>query len=298
VNDVLSDDWINVSRIAIIGAQGQLGFELCRLLGPAAIPFDLPRFDLLEADQVVRSLTDQKVDAIVNCAAYTQVDQAEQQPERCHAVNVDGVRNLVQAAQKLDCPLVQISTDYVFCGNSGSQPIDEHETAIPLGVYANSKLAGEIAARERDQHLVIRTCGLYGDSPQASNFVLTMLRLAESGNPIRIVDDQHCTPTSTKQLAAAVIHLLRSGASGTYHVTNSGQTTWFHFAKALFDCCEKQPELIPISTAEFQAAAPRPRWSVLSTAKYLSHGGPVMTSWQQALEDFLITIGAASTRER
>lgn len=287
-----------MSRIAIIGAQGQLGYEICQLLGPEAIPFDLPHFDLLKADQAVRSLADQKVDAIVNCAAYTQVDKAEEQPELCHAVNADGVHNLVQAAQKFDCPLVQISTDYVFCGYTGSQPIDEEETPIPLGVYANSKLAGEVAARQHDQHLVIRTCGLYGSSPQASNFVLTMLRLAESGKPIRIVDDQHCTPTCAKQLAAAVIHLLRSGATGTYNVVNSGHATWFQFAQTLFEACEKQPELIPISTAEFGAAAPRPRWSVLNTAKYLSHGGPAMTSWQQALQDFLSTIDVASIRER
>ncbi len=286
-----------MSRIAIVGAQGQLGFEICRLLGSEAIPLDLPEFDILDADQVMRSLRDQQVDSIVNCAAYTQVDRAEQQPEICHAVNADGVRNLALAAKNLNCPLVQISTDYVFCGYQGSEPIDEQQTPIPLGAYATSKLAGEVAARQHDQHLVIRTCGLYSNSPRASNFVLTMLRLAQSGNPLRIVDDQHCTPTCAKQLAAAVIHLLRSGTAGTYHLVNSGHTTWFEFAKTLFDACDLHPELIPISTAEFAAAAPRPRWSVLNTDKYRSHGGPAMTSWQQALRDFLNTIGASSNRE-
>ena len=285
-------------RIAIIGAQGQLGFEICQLLGSEALPLDLPQFDLLNADQAVQSLTDQNVDAIVNCAAYTQVDRAEQEPELCHAVNAIGVRNLVQAAKQLECPLVQISTDYVFCGYNGSDPIDEEQVPSPLGVYAESKLAGEQAARQHDQHLVIRTCGLYGNSPRASNFVLTMLRLAESGNPIRIVNDQHCTPTCARQLAAAVIHLLRAQATGTYHVVNSGQTTWFDFARVLFDVCQRQVELIPITTEEFGAAAPRPRWSVLNTDKYHSQDGHAMTSWQDALQDFLIRVGATAPGDR
>lgn len=285
-------------RIAIVGSSGQLGFELCRQLGSAAIPFELPDFDLLHSDQAVGLLSEQRVDAIINCAAYTQVDRAEQQPELCHAVNVDGVHTLVRAARQLDCPLVQISTDYVFCGNTETTPFDEQATPIPRGIYAISKLAGEVAAQQYAKHLVIRTCGLYSDAPRASNFVLTMLRLAATGNPIRVVADQHCTPTSAKQLATAVIFLLQSGALGTYHVVNSGATTWFGFAEALFAACGLQPELTPISTEEFAAAAPRPRWSVLSTEKYRSRGGPEMTSWQQALHDFLTSIGAVAGSTR
>jgi dTDP-4-dehydrorhamnose reductase len=298
--------------IAVTGAYGQLGGELCRQLGPAAIPLDIDTLDLTDGPATVERMMAIKPEAIINCAAYTAVDKAESEPAMCRAVNATAVEHLVRACGKLDCPLVQISTDYVFGGVSATpRPWREDDPCQPQGVYAKTKFEGELAAAKWAKHLIVRTCGLYArpSDPRATNFVKTMLRLGAARPELRIVDDQHCTPTFVPHLARAILFLLGIGGTsikgdspifaetkrgtvpmpaawGTYHVTNTGEATWREFAAEIFRQAGMQVAIHPITTVEYGAPAARPSYSVLDTAAYHRLGGPVMPDWRAALAEY------------
>ncbi|HWB08820.1 MAG TPA: dTDP-4-dehydrorhamnose reductase [Pirellulales bacterium] len=279
------------TKIAVTGSQGQLGSELCRRLGVRAIPLDWPEFDLTKSDDVCETLRDLRPSSVINTAAYTQVDRAEEDSQRCWAVNADGVGCLARVCEELGVPLLQISTDYVFGGDATrSRPYREDDAPAPQGVYARSKLAGEQKASAWGQHIIVRSCGLYGKpglKTAASNFVDTMLRLARQGKSLRIVADQHCTPTYVPHLATAVLYLLAARHFGTYHVVNGGATTWHEFACETFRLTGLSPAVERITTAQYGAKAPRPPYSVLDTSKYRALGGPVMPDWQSALKEYL-----------
>jgi len=280
-------------KIVVTGAEGQLGSELCRQLGTEAVALDLPEFDLTDRAVVIERLTEIGPRAVINTAAYTQVDKAEEQIELCRAVNTQGVAYLVEACRALDCLLVQISTDYVFGSDTRrSSPYRETDQPAPQGVYAQTKLEGERRAAEWSKHLVVRTCGLYGQPAKraSGNFVRTMLRLGAERTHLRVVDDQHCTPSYVPHVARAVRFLAGSRASGTYHVVNSGATSWYEMAAEIFRLAELEVELEPISTADYAAAAPRPLYSVLDTSKYHAlPGRPAMPSWKDALAEYVAT---------
>ena len=281
-------------KIAVTGAYGQLGGEICRQLGPDAIPLDIDTLDLTDGRAVIDRMVALKPEAIVNCAAYTQVDKAESEPEMCRAVNATAVEHLVRTADRLDCPLVQISTDYVFeavCVDT--HPRHENDPTSPRGVYAQTKLEGEQAAARHPKHLIVRTCGLYArpSDARAVNFVRTMLRLGHQRSELRIVADQHCTPTYVPHLARAILFLVGAVGGppvpwGTYHVTNTGQTTWFDFAAEIFRLAGLKVAIQPITTSEYGAPAPRPTYSVLDTTAYHRLGGPTMPDWKAALGEY------------
>jgi dTDP-4-dehydrorhamnose reductase len=302
--------------IAVTGAYGQLGGELCRQLGAAAIPLDIDTLDLTDGPATIERMAAIKPEAVINCAAYTAVDRAESEPGKCRAVNATAVEHLVRACGEVDCPLVQISTDYVFGGvRSAPRPWREDDPCQPQGVYAKTKLEGEQAAAKLPKHLIVRTCGLYArpSDPRAANFVKTMLRLGAARHELHIVDDQRCTPTFVPHLARAILFLLgRSGCPqaicgagvsparaagtaapqdtpwGTYHVTNTGEATWREFATEIFRQAGMQVEIQPITTAEYGAPAARPSYSVLDTAAYHRLGGPTMPDWKAALEEYFV----------
>jgi dTDP-4-dehydrorhamnose reductase len=281
--------------IAVTGANGQLGGELCRQLGDHAVPLDIDTLDLTDRQAVLDKLLEIQPTLIINCAAYTKVDQAESEPEVAWAVNVGAVENLVAACRRLDCPLVQISTDYVF-GEGGrgkaeggsTRPWAEEDEPSPQGVYARTKLDGEWAAAKWEKHLIVRTCGLYARPSDVSskNFVKTILRLADTQPELRVVNDQHCTPSYVPHVVGAVLFLIKAGATGIFHVTNRGETTWYDFAAEILRLAGKNVPLVPISTAEFAAPAPRPRYSVLDTTKYNSLGRPEMPDWRNGLKEY------------
>jgi len=281
--------------IAVTGAYGQLGGELCRRLGPAAIPLDIDTLDLTDGPATVERMAALKPEAIINCAAYTLVDKAESEPEKCRAVNAAAVEPLARACGRLDCPLVQISTDYVFGGvPSAPRPWREDDPCQPQGVYARTKLEGEQAAAKLPKHLIVRTCGLYArpSDPRAANFVKTMLRLGAARHELRIVDDQRCTPTFVPHLARAILFLLGTGGKpapwGAYHATNTGEATWREFATEIFRQAGMQVDIRPITTAEYGAPAARPSYSVLDTSAYHRLGGPEMPDWRAALGEFFV----------
>jgi dTDP-4-dehydrorhamnose reductase len=275
---------------AITGAGGQLGRELCRQLGSKALSLARPEFDITDAANVRHVLLKLKPDAVINAAAYTLVDRAEQEIERCWEVNTHAVGTLVEVCRELNCPLVQVSSDYIFDADvNRDSPHTEAERPTPRGQYARSKLAGEERAAEWSRHFVVRTCGLYGArGPRSSgNLVDTMLRLGREKPSLRIVDDQHCTPSHVPDVAHAILFLLSTQAYGTYHVVNCGETTWYDFAKEIFRLRGMDVELERITTEQYGAPAPRPRYSVLDTSKYEALGGPKMPAWEVALREYL-----------
>ena len=280
--------------IAVTGAFGQLGGELCRRLGKGAIPLDIDTLDLTAGPAIVDAIVGLHPDLVIHCAAYTQVDKAEAEPELCRAVNATAVEYIAKACSILDCPLVQIGTDYVF-GESPVEPRPWRETdpTSPQGVYARTKHEGEQAAARHPKHIIVRTCGLYArpSDPRANNFVKTMLRLGQSRPEVRVVNDQYCTPTYVPHLAEAILWLAgattgRPAPWGIYHVTNTGQTTWCEFAAEIFRLAELNVKVHPITAAEYASPAARPSYSVLDTSHYHSLGGPAMPDWRAALAEY------------
>jgi dTDP-4-dehydrorhamnose reductase len=282
--------------IVVTGAYGQLGGELCRQLGAAATGLDIDTLDLTDGPAVVERMLSLQPSAIINCAAYTQVDKAENDPSLARAVNGTAVEHLARACRTLDCPLVQVSTDYLFGGvTDRPRPWREDDPLTPQGVYAKTKLEGELAAAQYPKHLIVRTCGLYArpSDARAANFVKTMLRLGATRPELRVVADQHCTPTYVPHLARAIRFLVgaddgRPAPWGTYHVTNTGETTWCEFAGEIFRQAGMSVKLQPITSAELVAPAARPSYSVLDTAAYHRLGGPPMPDWKTALAEYFV----------
>lgn len=278
-------------KIAVTGAGGQLGWELCQQLGQRALPLDRARLDVGDRDSVLRTIAAARPAAVINTAAYTAVDKAEQEPAVAFRANADAVAYLAEACGEVNCPLLQISTDYVFGDAAAPRaPHHEDEPVLAQGQYAQSKLAGEAAARHWTKHFIVRTCGLYGEAPpgkKPNNFVETMLRLAGERDSLRIVDDQYCTPSYVRHVARAALFLVETDAYGTYHVVNTGSTNWLGFATEIFRLANKPMRLEPITTAQYNAPAPRPAYSVLATTKYHALGGPVMPDWKAALAEYL-----------
>jgi dTDP-4-dehydrorhamnose reductase len=236
--------------------------------------------------------------AVINAAAYTKVDGAESEPDLCRAVNALAVREIAKACERLDCPLVQVSTDYVLGRDATSRvPYTEDDLPGPVNVYGHAKLEGEQFAATVARHVIVRTCGLYVAPALDSrhrNFVDSILRLA--GDYSVMVNDQHCTPTCAPHVARAIQFLLSTDAYGTYHVTERGETTWYELAVELLGAVAVNVDIKPIASSEYPSAARRPAYSVLSCAKYESLGGPTMPHWRDALREVLGT--RASTFQR
>jgi len=279
-------------RIAVLGAAGQLGRDLCSRLPGEVIPLSRAEIDLTHPENIPSVVAELHADALINCAAYNFVDLAESEPQAAFAANTWGIGVLAKACQASGVKLIHFSTDYVFGLDSVFKPLTEADPPGPVSVYGLSKLAGEYLIRSTlSNALVIRTCGLYGvwgSGGKGGNFVETMLRKAELGEPIKVVDDQHCTPTYTVDVAAATIALVGSGASGLFHVTNSGSCTWFEFAAEIFRQAKLTPNLTRTTSADFIRPARRPTYSVLSTAKYTSTVISTIRPWQEALAAYLV----------
>jgi dTDP-4-dehydrorhamnose reductase len=292
----------NHKPIVVTGAKGQLGGELCRMLGRRAVGLDIDSLDLTSREAVIEQMLEIEPGIIINCAAYTQVDKAETEPELARAVNAGAVESLAEACRRLDCLLVQISTDYVFGEGGNLQPWTEDDLPSPQGVYARTKLEGELAAAKWEKHIIVRSCGLYArpSEENAKNFVKTILRLADTKPELRVVNDQHCTPSYVPHIAKAALLLAnvdlspnsagrsmgKPAPSGIYHVTNGGATTWHAFAVEILRLAGKKVPVIPITTAEFAAPAARPAYSVLDIGKYQNWAGIEMPSWEAGLKEY------------
>jgi dTDP-4-dehydrorhamnose reductase len=274
-------------KIVILGAAGQLGQQLCRSLPGEIVAFGRADADLTKPAELRRTLGKLRPGVVVNAAAYTNVDRAEIDAAQAFAVNAHGVRDLAAICGNVDATLIHISTDYVF-GVDVTRviPYSETDPAGPVNIYGQSKLVGEEFVRSLcPRQFILRTCGLYANGH--SNFVATMLRKADERTAVRVVADQICTPTSVVDLAAAVEEIIDSQAYGLYHVTNAGSCSWHEFARTIFAIAKKSVTLIPITSEEYAAQARRPRYSVLSNAKWAAHGFTPLRSWQAALAECL-----------
>ena len=278
-------------KVAVIGANGQLGTDLVKALqNRGVVPLTRTELDVRDLERVRQALSTLKPDVVINTSAFTRVDDCEDQPELAFRVNALGVRNVAQVCAELGCVLVHISTDYVFGGEKRT-PYTEDDLPNPLNVYGVSKLAGEHFVRSLcEKHFIVRTSGLYGvagSSGKGGNFVETMIRLAREGRPIRVVNDQVLTPTYTRDLAQKIAELLPTGAYGLYHITNSGECSWYEFAAQIFMLLQVQPDFGPTTTEAYGAKAKRPAYSVLSNEKLTRLGLRPLRPWPEALEAYL-----------
>ncbi len=285
-----------MSKVLVVGANGQLGLELKATL-PADYEFhaaDLPLLDITDAAAVITSLEQLKPAVIINCAAYTAVDRAESDSALAYAVNRDGAKHLAIAANQVGARLVQVSTDFVFDGRQ-STPYKVDDTPWPLGVYGQSKLEGELAASAETagDALIVRTAWLY--SAHGQNFVKTMLRLMREKSQLNVVADQIGTPTSATTLAQAIWKLLAVDATGgIYHYTDSGAASWYDFASAIRELALAQDgsalaAVTPIPSSAYPTPAQRPAYSVLdkSTTTALIGTAP---HWREPLKTVIKTL--------
>jgi dTDP-4-dehydrorhamnose reductase len=272
-----------MTRYLITGAGGMLGTDLQKALaGREVTALTRSDLDVTNLDAVPAAVAGH--DVVINASAYTKVDDAETHEAEAHAVNATGAQNLAIAASEAGARLVQISTDYVFDGSADS-PYDEKTPLHPISAYGRTKADGERLAVEAnpDGTYIVRTAWLYGAN--GGNFARTMLRLAETHDTVSVITDQLGQPTWTADLAAQVVALLDAEAApGVYHGTNSGEATWFDFAREVFRLAGLDPErVLPTTSDKFVRPAPRPDYSVLGHGAWQRAGIPSMRDWREAL---------------
>jgi dTDP-4-dehydrorhamnose reductase len=296
-------------RILIVGKTGQLGRELMRAFEGmgSVVAVGRESMDLTNPEQIRVAVRRETPDVILNAAAYTAVDRAEEESDLALAINAQAPRVLAEEARRQNALLIHYSTDYVFDGKK-SEAWVETDKPLPLNIYGASKLAGEQAVEEvGGSYIVFRTSWVYG--PQGKNFLLTMLRLAGERDRLSVVDDQIGAPTTSLELARATraiaMGLLAdrfgslSECSGTYHMTCGGSTSWYGFARAIFERAAallgtRSPELTPIGSKNYPTPATRPANSVLSNAKLHARFGVRLADWEPALDEVLRIIKAGS----
>ena len=281
-------------KTLLIGGRGQLGHDLAALLGDDAIVLDLPEFDVTDAGRVEAALREHRPRWVINCAAQTNVDRCEDEVAEAFAINAQGARHVAQAAERVQATAVFISTDYVFGADAGRLlACGESDVPGPVNVYGASKLAGEhLTLAYSSRALVVRTSGLYGHAGargKGGNFVETMLRLAREKQPIRVVEDQYLSPTSTVECAAKVLNLCQLGARGVVHVAASDYCSWFQFAREIFDHVGLRPSFSPIASSEYPAKARRPAMSALRSERLPALCVDPCRNWQEMLYEYLET---------
>lgn len=280
-------------RILVTGEDGQLGYEVARLLkqaGETCLGTTRQSLDLRDAQSVSRTLLDFAPDVVVHCAAYTAVDRAESEAEECRRVNVEGTRALAISCRDIGAKMVYVSTDYVFDG-AGSQPMEVDHPPGPLSIYGQTKLEGEQVARQLvDKLFIVRTTGAFGIN--GNNFVKTMLRLADQGTAVRVVKDQIISPTYVLDLATLLVQMIKTDRYGTYHATNEGFCSWYEFACEIYRQAGRTVDVTPILSDDYPTAAKRPCNSRLSKASLDAAGFDRLPPWQDALSRFLKQMNA------
>lgn len=267
--------------VLVTGANGMLGQDLCPILednGYEVVETDVDTLDITDINSVKTVLESEKPDVVIHCAAYTNVDKAEEDLKTAELINVTGTENVADVCGKLGITLVYISTDYVFDGTK-DEPYEPDDRTNPLNNYGMTKFEGEEAVRSLcDKYYVVRTSWLYGH--HGKNFVETMLQLGKTQKELKVVDDQIGCPTWTVDLSNTIVELLESEEFGTYHACGSGCTSWFGFAQEIFKMAELKVGLKPCTTSEFPRPAKRPEFSVMDN-------GGLLRDWRFALRDYL-----------
>lgn len=275
-------------KVLVTGVSGQLGFDIFSQLkskGIECVGTKPQDFDITNEDEVFEYINKISPTVVVHCAAYTAVDNAQDDEDLCRLINVNGSENIAKACAKLDAKMLYISTDYVFDGE-GTEPFETDSKTNPLNVYGKSKLDGEKAVLENcKSSFILRTSWVFGEN--GMNFVKTIIRLANERDKISVVNDQIGSPTYTKDLAVLICDMINTSKYGVYHATNEGYCTFAQFAKEIVKSSGYNTQVIEITSDEFRAKANRPKNSRLSKKSLDDAGFSRLPDWQDALYRFL-----------
>ncbi|HEX21159.1 MAG TPA: dTDP-4-dehydrorhamnose reductase [Actinobacteria bacterium] len=272
-------------KIIVTGSKGQLGHDLAEALaGHDLILLDINELDITDFNAVLRKVDEVKPQALINSAAYTNVDGCEENPALAYKVNAVGTQNLAIACQKFDIAMLYVSTDFVFDGNH-DVPYTEFDDPNPLSVYGRSKLAGErYVASLLNKYFIVRTAWLYGT--HGHNFVKTMLKLAAQRDKLAVVNDQFGSPTFSRDLAQKIAEIIVTGEYGLYHAVNTGSCSWFDFSREILRQAGVDIPIKPISSHELERPAPRPAYSVLKNYSLELRGFSPMRPWKSGLTEY------------
>lgn len=275
-------------KFFITGVNGQLGYDVKRellergytdILAPTRVDLDITN-----EDAVKKMIREYRPSVIFHCAAYTAVDKAEEEQEKCYQVNVLGTKYLTEAAKEMNAKIIYISTDYVFDGTKeGLYQIEDKVN--PVNYYGKTKYLGENFIREYDNHIIVRISWVFGIN--GKNFIRTMLNLAESHKELNVVCDQIGSPTYTKDLAGLLVNMFLSNVKGLYHVTNEGYCSWYEFAEFIFKESRKKVKVHPILTKDYKTIAKRPLNSKLSKESLDDIGMKRLPEWQDAVKRYI-----------
>lgn len=278
-----------MNNILVTGSTGQLGSDVVKELlkrGYSTLSPNRSEFNLCSEDSIRNYILNSNCEAIVHCAAYTQVDKAEDEKDLCIKINTTATKHIVKCAKILDIPMIYISTDYVFDGTKDGKYTENDETN-PINIYGESKLAGEKYVQEiLDKYYIVRTSWVFNIN--GKNFIETMLRLSKANNQLSIVNDQIGSPTYTKDLSRLLVDMLETSKYGLYHATNEGYCSWYEFANTIFKLANINIDIKAINSNEYASRAKRPLNSKLSKDKLIEYGFKPLPHWEDALKDYLI----------
>lgn len=279
-------------KVFVTGVKGQLGYDVVNELekrGHTAVGVDIDELDITDAAAVEAMLTEVKPDAVIHCAAWTAVDAAEDNIEKCRLVNAGGTENIAKVCKALDCKMMYISTDYIFDGE-GTRPWEPDDpVTTPLNVYGLTKYEGEEAVRKYvEKFFIVRIAWVFG---KGKNFIKTMINLGKTHDHLTVVNDQVGTPTYTYDLARLLVDMIETEKYGNYHATNEGgYITWYDFACEIFRQAGIEVDVAPVSSDQYPAKAKRPSNSRMSKQKLVDNGFELLPTWQDALGRYLKTI--------
>lgn len=278
-------------RVLVTGVKGQLGHDVMNELasrGYEGVGVDVEEMDITDWEAVEKVMEEAHVDKVVHCAAWTAVDAAEDQVELCRKVNALGTENIARMCQRLDLPMIYLSTDYVFDGE-GTRPWEPDDERHPLNVYGQTKYEGELAVEKYlEKYYIVRIAWVFGVN--GKNFIKTMLRLGETHDRVTVVNDQVGSPTYTYDLARLLVDMLETDKYGRYHATNEGLCSWYEFAREIFRQAGMDVEVVPVTSEEFKAKAKRPHNSRMNKDKLSEMGFERLPSWQDALARYLAVL--------
>lgn len=281
-----------MNNILVTGSTGQLGSDVVKELlkrGYSTLSPNRSELNLCSEDNIRNYISNSNCEAIVHCAAYTQVDKAEDEKDLCIKINATATKHIVKCAKILDIPMIYISTDYVFDGTKDGEYTENDETN-PINIYGESKLAGEKYVQEiLDKYYIVRTSWVFNIN--GKNFIETMLRLSKANNQLSIVNDQIGSPTYTKDLSRLLVDMLETSKYGLYHATNEGYCSWYEFADTIFKLANINIDIKAINSNEYASRAKRPMNSKLSKDKLIEYGFKPLPHWEDALKDYLIRRG-------
>ena len=275
-------------KILVTGIKGQLGYDVVKALklrGHQPIGVDREEMDLMNDNMIQDFIMNLKPEAIIHCAAYTAVDQAEEEVEICYQINAEAVRVIAECAKALDIVMIYISTDYVFDGTKESEYV-ETDTPNPINVYGASKLKGEQYVQQLlKKFYIVRISWVFGIN--GKNFIKTMQRLGNEHDELNIIHDQVGSPTYTADLASLLVDMIETNRYGIYHATNEGYCSWYEFAAEIFKQSQLDVTLHPITTDQYKTKAKRPLNSKMSKQKLSDYGFHRLPTWQEALKNYL-----------